>query len=138
MGAGTRHLRKLLDTLAYVTPGADRLVDLTRLRFGLAPGTVAIVLSPMLSEEAIGATLSLASGGVTVVVVDTVPEDLDLGDDDPALHLAWRMRLLEREDLLRQVEAAGIPVVRWRGPGTLDEVLRGLGRRAAAPRMVRR
>ena len=138
MGAGTRHLRKLLDTLAQVTPGAARLVDLTRLRFGLAPGTVAIVLSPMLSEEAIGATLSLASGGVTVVVVDTVPEDLDLGDDDPALHLAWRMRLLEREDLLRQVEAAGIPVVRWRGPGTLDEVLRGLGRRAAAPRMVRR
>jgi hypothetical protein len=39
------------------------------------------------------------------------------------------MRLLEREVLLARLRRSGIPVVAWRGPGTLDEVLRRLGRR---------
>jgi hypothetical protein len=43
------------------------------------------------------------------------------------------MRSLEREDVLDRVRRAGIPVVPWRGRGTLDEVLRRLGRRATAP-----
>ena len=45
--------------------------------------------------------------------------------------LAWRMRLLERDALLTRLRRSGIPVVAWRGPGTLDEVLRRLGRRGA-------
>jgi ABC-type sugar transport system substrate-binding protein len=43
------------------------------------------------------------------------------------------MRLLERRALLARAERAGIPVVAWRGPGTLDEVMRRLRRRAVAP-----
>jgi hypothetical protein len=48
------------------------------------------------------------------------------------------MRLLEREALLLRVSRAGVPVVPWRGPGTLDDVLRGLGRRARRPRLAAR
>lgn len=138
MGAGARNLRRILDTLAVIVPGADRHFDATRMQFGLSEGTVVIVLSPMLSDEAIGATLTLARRGLSVVVVDTLPADLDLGDDDPRLLLAWRLRALEREALLGKVRKAGVPVVPWRGPGTLDEVLRRLGRRASMAKLARR
>ena len=137
-GAGKRHHRRILDTLAHVTPGAVRSVDSRRLQFGTSAGTTVIVFSPMLSDEAVNATLTLARRGLSVVVVDTVPEDVNPGDDDLRLRLAWRLRLVECESLLRRVQSAGIPVVTWRGPGTLDEVLRKLGRRAAQPRLVRR
>ena len=59
-------------------------------------------------------------------------------DPDVRRQLAWRMRLLERETLLLRVSRAGVPVVPWRGPGTLDDVLRGLGRRARRPRLAAR
>ncbi|HET6624746.1 MAG TPA: DUF58 domain-containing protein [Nocardioidaceae bacterium] len=137
MGAGTRHLRRMLDTLAFISPGSNRQAD-ARMQFGLTEGTVVVVLSPMLSEESSTATLMLADRGVSVIVVDTLPDDVDLGDDDPRLRLAWRMRRLERDALLRKVQKAGVPVVSWRGPGTLDEVLRRLGRRASMPRLARR
>jgi uncharacterized protein (DUF58 family) len=138
MGAGTGHLRRMLDTLAFINPGSDPHVDVARMQFGLTEGTVVVVLSPMLSDQSIAATLMLAARGLSVIVVDTLPEDLDLGDDDARLALAWRMRSLEREALLRKVQKAGVPVVTWRGPGTLDEVLRRLGRRASMPRLARR
>ena len=137
-GAGQRQHRRVLDTLARTSPGSSRTLDRRRLRFGTDAGTTVIVFSPMLSEEAIATTVTLARSGLSVIVVDTVPQDLDLGEDDERVRLAWRMRAIERQALLRRLEVAGIPVVSWRGPGTLDEVLRRLGRRAALPRMVRR
>jgi hypothetical protein len=48
------------------------------------------------------------------------------------------MRLVEREMHVTEVTRHGIPVVPWRGSGTLDEVLRGLARRARSPREVTR
>ena len=65
--------------------------------------------------------------------MDTLPpEALPEPAQDPhsAGRLAWRMRLLERQMQLTEVTRRGIPVVAWRGPGTLDEVLRRLARRA--------
>jgi hypothetical protein len=47
------------------------------------------------------------------------------------------MRLLERRALLGRAERSGIPVVAWRGPGTLDEVLRRLRRRGPVPAVRR-
>jgi uncharacterized protein (DUF58 family) len=136
--AGRRHLRRVLDTLAGVVPGENRELDLARMRFRVPAGTIVLVFSPMLSQAALVATTTLASRGLDVVVVDCLPEDLDLGRDDARTALAWRMRLLEREALLGRVQRAGIPVVAWRGRGTLDEVLRRLSRRSTAPSVVRR
>jgi len=141
MGAGNTHLRRVLDTLAQIVPGSSAAfgyLDPTRMQFGASAGTMVIVLSPMLSDEAISATVTLARRGLSVIVIDTIPEHLDFGEPDPRRDVAWRLRMLERDGLLRKVSVAGIPVVVWRGPGTLDEVLRKLGRRAAMPRMVRR
>jgi uncharacterized protein (DUF58 family) len=135
-GGGRRHLRRVLDTLARVVPGEHRDVDPARLRFRVPAGTVVVLLSPMLSDAVVGLAQVLARRGLDLVVVDTLPSDI-LGSE-PDRALAWRMRLLEREALLLRVRRAGVPVVAWRGPGTLDEVLRGLGRRARLPRGVSR
>ncbi len=129
--AGRAHLRRLLDTLARVSPGKGGAAA------GHVPaGAVVVVLSPMLAEAAVATTTALARRGLDVVVVDTLPDAV--GFDEPTRRLAWRLRRLEREATLTHLERAGIPVVAWRGPGTLDEVLRRLARRAGAPKAVRR
>jgi uncharacterized protein (DUF58 family) len=134
LGGGNRQLRRVLDTLARVAPGQYGQVDPARMRLHVGAGTVVVVLSPMLSDQSVAATRTLAGRGLTVVVVDTLPPHLTFAD--PRRQVAWRMRLLERRSMLRRVEHSGVPVVTWRGPGTLDEVLRGLGRRARAPRLA--
>ena len=136
--SGDRHLRRVLDSLARIVPGDVRDADPRRMRFRVPAGTVVVLFSPMLSEQAMVAVTTLAQRGLTVIVVDTLPQDLELTDTSAPLALAWRMRLVERDALLARVGKTGTPVVAWRGPGTLDEVLRRLGRRASLPRLVRR
>ena len=133
-GGGRRHLRRVLDTLARIVPGEHRDADPSRIRYRVPAGSVVVVLSPMLSDQVVAVTRTLAARGLNIVVVDTLPPDLE--EQDPRRRLAWRMRLLEREALLLRVSRAGVPVVPWRGPGTLDDVLRGLGRRARRPRLA--
>ena len=136
VSSGRPHLRRVLETFARVVPGEER--DLPeRMRFRVPAGAVVIVFSPMLSKLSVAATTTLASRGLDVVVVDCLPDDVDVGGND-ASRLAWRIRLLERKAMLARAEHSGIPVVRWRGPGTLDEVLRRLQRRTAIPTMGRR
>jgi len=133
-GTGNRHLRRVLDTLAAVTPGrTDSPVPAS---WQVPAGAVVLVFTPMLSDLALAATSTLARRGLSVVVVDTLPDDVPL--DDERSRLAWRLRLVERRGLLLRLTRAGIPVVPWSGPGTLDEVLRRLARRSSMPRLVRR
>ena len=140
-GTGLRHLRRLQELLAQVRPGWPDLFGARRLRFDAGAGTVVVVLSPMLTSEITTAMLTLAGRGLTVVVVDTLmPATLPGVARDPrsAARLAWRMRLVERQMHLTEVTRNGIPVVPWRGSGTLDEVLRRLARRSRLPREVTR
>ena len=48
---------------------------------------------------------------------------------DALARAAWRIRMLERDREIRAIQAQGVPVVPWLGPGSLDVVLRRLGRR---------
>ncbi len=48
--------------------------------------------------------------------------------------LATRLRALERAVEVDRLGELGVPVVPWRGRGTLDEVLRDVSRLALAPR----
>jgi uncharacterized protein (DUF58 family) len=136
--SGRAHLRRVLDLLARVSPGRGHDVDADRVRFQVSPGTTVLVFSPMLSQESVAATSALAARGLDVVVVDCLPGELSPPSADPRRSLAWRMRLVEREALLARVRRTGVPVIPWRGPGTLDEVLLQLRRRPPRTAPVRR
>lgn len=138
-GAGQRHLRMLLGRLSMVGLGQAGKVTGGRMQFGATAGTVVIVLSPMLSQAIATATATLVRRNLPVVVVDTLPPDIvpavHEGIDPVVADLAWRMRRLERDQVLSRLAALGCPVVTWRGAGTVDEVMRRLGRRAQLPQV---
>jgi uncharacterized protein (DUF58 family) len=155
--AGSNHLRRLLDVLARVTVADGTVSDEKRLRSQLrhhvSAGTLAIVLTPAISPEVLAHAVALARRGISVVTVDTLPPGLaspdipeeslaqlaSTAEDHPTeTRLAWRLRLLERHREMTRARDAGVPIVPWAGPGTLDLVLRDLGRRSRAPRVVSR
>lgn len=138
--SGRAQLRRILDTLALVRPA-----DTARTGYrtpaaqarGTSGGRMTVMLSPLIAPEALDLAMSLGRHGMPVIIVDTLPDHVT-DDDDPFTALAWRIRLLERRRELRLVLAAGIPVVQWRGPGSLDHVIRDVSARAAGPRMTPR
>lgn len=135
--SGRGHLRRILDVLASIEAEADR-PGLSQTRPDAVPAdALAIMLSPLVSPMALERAISTASHGLSVAVVDTLPDNV-YADDDAVTELAWRIRLLERRREMRAVQQVGVPVIAWRGPGSLDPFLRELARRASAPRMARR
>ena len=135
--AGQNHLRRVLQTLADTRVGNRSSSEGKLLRLRLGGDATVIMLSACMSELALSQALSVVGRGLTVVVVDTLPDRIG-GLDNVALEVAWRIRRLERDLDLRRLTAAGVPVARWHGPGSLDQILRDLARRSRAPRMVRR
>lgn len=136
-GSGAAHLERVLHALTQIRPaGAMRGAYRGQGTWPWAGygADLTVVLSPLVAREALDRAVSLGRHGAPVVVVDTLPDDIT-ASDDPFAALAWRIRLLERRREMRLVEAAGIPVVRWLGPGSLDQFLRDVARRASAPRM---
>ena len=138
-GSGARHQQRVLTTLAGIRPGRAADDDADRIRLPVTPGTVVVVFSPMLDDRVSTMTATLTRRGLPTVVVDTLPGTAaEAGSDErghPSIDaLAWRMRLVERDLLLADVAAHGCPVVPWRGPGTLDRVLRGFSGSVRAPR----
>jgi hypothetical protein len=96
------------------------------------------VLTPLIEPTMVELANTLASRGMTTVVIDTLPEHLTKSPDDPSSAMAWRIRLLSRRAQVEALTGRGVPVVPWRGPGSLDRVLRDIAHRATAPRMVHR
>ncbi len=135
LGAGPRHLHRLLGTLARVRTDT-RSIAPERLDLAGAAGSVVYVLSPMLFTPLVTATASVQRSGAPVIVIDTLGAALDGAEArlEPR-SLAARMQKIERDDRLRQLAALGTPVVPWRGPGTLDTVLHQLARRAQVPKV---
>jgi len=138
VGSGRAHLRRVLETLALIQPATERQDDGERATGGLGAGALVVVLSPLVDPSIIQIVARLGSRGMTTVVVDTMPDHLWAGGADPYHALAWRVRRLTREREVHQLTSAGIPVVPWIGPASLDQVLRDVSRRARAPRLVRR
>jgi uncharacterized protein (DUF58 family) len=141
-GTGRGQLRRTLDTLAHVRPALDgrpfaAAGRTATWRHVSTTGQMTVMLSPLIAPDALDLAMSLGRQGHAVVVIDTLPDHVAVHDDE-LISLAWRIRLLERRRELRLVTAAGIPVVRWRGPGSLDQVIRDIARRTTGPRLVRR
>ena len=135
-GAGPRHLHRLTGTLARVQPDSHTVGD-EALELGVTGGCVVYVLSPMLHAPIVNTIATLARRGLVVVAIDTLGERSvdELGGPRSPAGLAWRMRRIERDGMLERLAGLGCPVVTWRGPGTLDEVLHRLARRAQVPQV---
>lgn len=129
-GVGRRHLRRLLEVLATIEP-SEALGDDGRVPPGLGSGALVMVVSPLLSAGALQRLVSISQLGLDVIAIDCLPHDVQEQAGDAHVGIVWRIAVLERERRLRYVSEAGIPVVRWRGPGSLDLVLRALYRRAS-------
>lgn len=138
VGAGRSHLRRVLGTLALIQPATERQDDGQWAIAGIDAGAVLIVLSPLIDPAMVDVVARLGARGLTTVVVDTMPEHLWRGEDDVYTALAWRIRRLSRGVDIHRLTAAGVPVVPWRGPASLDQVLRDVSRRARSPRLARR
>ncbi len=126
--AGYRHLRRLLEVMANVEP-ANGQVDDGRMPRGLGESALILMLSPLLSPGARQRAVTIANHGRAVIVIDCLPTDIAQEDpDDPYVGITWRIELLRRDRDIRRAREAGIAVVPWRGPGSLDVVLRDLHR----------
>ncbi len=151
---GHHQLTRLLLALGRAEPSVGTVGEERALRAQLGrsvpPGAVVVILSALVSSEPLARAVRLARSGHVVIVVDTLPAGLHRArasaeevrgatglDDDRLASLVWRLRLLQREREARHCAAAGVPVVPWRGEGSLDAVLRGVGRRARVPRVAR-
>ncbi|MFK5645589.1 DUF58 domain-containing protein [Ornithinimicrobium sp. LYQ121] len=138
-GTGRRHGVRILDTLSRVVPAVVEETDARRVHLGVREGTLVVMVSALVSPDALTQAAALARRGLAVVVVDALVDPAVGGvvqedERDPLARTAWRIRMLERDREIRAIRSQGVPVVPWLGPGSLDVVLRELGRRGPAVR----
>jgi uncharacterized protein (DUF58 family) len=119
-GTGRRQLDRVLHQLALVRPeGAPS----TRVRPPrITAGALVYVVSTFLDDEAAVLARNWRRAGHPVVAVDVLP-GLRIRGLDVRHRLALRLVLLERQDRLADLAAAGIEVVRWvDGPGATSRL----------------
>lgn len=128
-GSGRRHQRRVLQSLAAVRP-APTTYRPDRLRRTVPPaGSLVVLISALVSPDVLTRAATLNRSGVSVVVIDALVADVEPpGEQDVVAGLAWRIRMVERDREVRRIQEAGVPVVPWAGPGSLDLVLRRLAR----------
>ncbi|WP_446218401.1 DUF58 domain-containing protein [Micromonospora sp. IBHARD004] len=101
----------------------------------LSADALVVVLTPLLDERSAQMLARLARGGRFVVAVDTLPADLPPPKERGWAEVAYRLWRLDRDTMIGQLREHGVPVVRWAGAGSLDQVLRDVARLATAPRV---
>ena len=72
-----------------------------------------------------------------MVAVDTLPSNLRPDKRSDWTELAFRLWRLRRDTDIERLSELGVPVVAWRGSGSLDAVLRDAGRAARTARASR-
>lgn len=108
---GQRHLRRILHALALSAPVGE---PSSRLRPPqLANDVIVYLFSTLLDDAPLALVRGWCEQGVPVVVVDTLPGVHPVTERH--LRLAWRITAMERTDRTRELEALGVPVVRWTG-----------------------
>jgi uncharacterized protein (DUF58 family) len=134
--AGRTHLDRIVDALLDVTPrplSGD--YPLPRVLARVAPRAMVMLLSPLLGAARPDRAVAIARAGHPVLVIDTLGEQPPSEEKREWTDLAWRLQLLQRAADIDRLGEHGIPVVAWRGAGSLDEVLLRLSRAAGAPRV---
>lgn len=109
-GSGDRHRERLLATIAATRPHG---VGMTHRRAPLvAAGALVYVLSTFFDGEAATLAAMWSAVGHRVLAVDTLPPGNRAGLT-PEQATAHTIVMMEREDRLRDMEAAGVRIVRW-------------------------
>lgn len=145
-------------TLRWLEPGAGavqryRLVDAlleTQVFFSYAwkdvnvipartlpPKALVVAITPLLDPRAVGALLDLAGRGYDLVVIEIPGDTYATPTSDPVDRLAWRLWLLQREELRARLVAMGVAVSRWDDDVPLDVVLEGVRTYRRHARLVR-
>jgi uncharacterized protein (DUF58 family) len=134
---GQAHLFTIMDLLLDVRTAPVSELTVGRALAKISSRALVIVLSPLLSTVVAAEAAGLSRAGRSVLVVDTLPAEVALPESAPWLELAWRIQLIERANLARALADHGVPVVPWRGSGSLDQVLAGLSRTSRTARVHR-
>jgi uncharacterized protein (DUF58 family) len=134
--AGRAHLDRIVDALLDVTPQpSSGDYPLPRVLARVAPRAMVMLLSPLLGAARPQRAVEIARAGHPVLVIDTLGAEAPTDEAREWTDLAWRLQLLQRSADIDRLGEHGIPVVAWRGAGSLDEVLLRLSRAVGAPRV---
>ncbi len=137
-GTGRRHLERILDVLVDVDTSPTHAADpvpVHRVLARVAPRSMVVVISPLIDLARPDLPVGIARAGHSVIVVDSLGDNRPPAAADTTLDLAWRLQRLEHRRDVERLTDRGIPVIPWRGSGSLDGVLRSLARAAVAPRV---
>jgi uncharacterized protein (DUF58 family) len=135
---GRRHLERILDVLVDVDTSPTRAPDpvpVHRILGRIAPRSMVVVISPLIDLARPELPVGIARAGHSVIVVDSLGENRPPAAPDSTPDLAWRLQRLEHRRDVERLTDRGIPVIPWRGSGSLDGVLRSLARASSAPRV---
>jgi uncharacterized protein (DUF58 family) len=137
-GTGRRHLERIVDVLVDVDTSPTHRTDVLpvqRVLARIAPRSLVIVISPLVDVARPDLAVAIARSGHPVLVVDSLGDQRPAAAPDSAVDLAWRLQRLEHRRDVDLLTDHGIPVVPWRGSGSLDGVLRSLARTSTRPRV---
>jgi uncharacterized protein (DUF58 family) len=134
---GQAHLFRIMDVLLEIRAAPVSELAVSRALARISGRALVIMLSPLLSTAVAAEAAGLSRAGRSVLVVDTLPDEVALPERGPWMELAWRLQLIERSNLVAALADHGVPVVPWLGRGSLDQVLAGLARTARAARVHR-
>jgi len=135
--AGQTHLFRILEALLDVRAASVSELTIGRALSKIPSRALVILLTPLLSDAAATQAAGLSRAGRTVLVIDTLPGEVVWPEPGPWLELAWRLQLIERDNLAGALADSGVPVVPWLGSGSLDQVLVGLSRSTRVARVHR-
>ena len=112
LGSGRRHVLRLRTHLAQHTrrPGSGDSLPAPRHAPHLPPGAIIVVTSVFLDDAAGTLATTWRRRGHPVLAVDVLPAPLVIGSAEPAIALAARVVLTERQERIRAIESAGVPV----------------------------
>lgn len=138
--SGRRQYQTVLEWLLDVRPNRVSLfTPEQQLTAAISSNALVVALTPLIDTRSAGMLATLARGGRTVVAVDTLPRRF--APVGPATLGQWgqpayRLWMLERENVIGQLREHGVPVVPWAGANSLDLVLRDVSRLAGRPQGV--